>query len=158
MSGNQNPTWYDILGVGRGATPEEVKAAWRAATDKFEPGSGTSQFRLFNEAADVLLDPARRVAYDADLDAASGVDVTKAEAVAPAEPVEPGPVDAGPVDAGPAEAADGADVVPVEPGPAVEPGDAPAAGLLGRLAALPLLVLAVLGVVAVASIVLAAVL
>ena len=37
-----NPTWYDILGVPRDASPEQVKAAWRAATDKFEPGSGTS--------------------------------------------------------------------------------------------------------------------
>jgi len=71
----QNPTWYDILGVDRDAPPDAIKAAWRAATDKFEPGSGTSQFRLFNEAADVLLDPARRAAYDADL---SG-ETTKAE-------------------------------------------------------------------------------
>jgi len=62
-----NPTWYDLLGVPRDATPEQIKAAWRAATDKFEPGSGTSQFRLFNEAADVLLDPAKRSAYDAGL-------------------------------------------------------------------------------------------
>src|SRR3954447_6788035 len=88
MSGNQtpNPTWYDILGVGREATPDEVKAAWRAATDKFEPGSGTSQFRLFNEAADVLLDPARRVAYDAEL---AGPDAPAVETIA-AEP-EPEP-------------------------------------------------------------------
>jgi len=64
-----SPSWYEILGVGRDASPAEIKAAWRAATDKFEPGSGTSQFRLFNEAADVLLDPQRRVAYDAELDA-----------------------------------------------------------------------------------------
>ena len=62
-----NPTWYDILGVGRDASPDEIKAAWRAATDKFEPGQGSSQFRLFNEAADVLLDPDRRAAYDAEL-------------------------------------------------------------------------------------------
>ena len=61
------PTWYDILGVAPDASPEEIKSAWRAATDKFEPGSGTSQFRLFNEAADTLLDPARRAAYDAAL-------------------------------------------------------------------------------------------
>ena len=63
------PSWYDILGVRRDATPAEVKAAWRDATDKFEPGAGSSQFRLFNEAADVLLDPQRRAAYDAELDA-----------------------------------------------------------------------------------------
>lgn len=63
------PSWYEILGVRRDATPGEIKAAWRAATDKFEPGSGSSQFRLFNEAADVLLDPERRSAYDAELGA-----------------------------------------------------------------------------------------
>jgi Mce-associated membrane protein len=68
MTGS-GPSWYEILGVRRDAPPEEIKAAWRAATDKFEPGSGTSQFRLFNEAADVLLDPGRRAAYDAELDA-----------------------------------------------------------------------------------------
>jgi Mce-associated membrane protein len=64
-----NPTWYDVLGVSRGASPAEIKAAWRNATDKFEPGSGAGQFRMFNEAADVLLDPARRAEYDASLDA-----------------------------------------------------------------------------------------
>jgi len=40
-----NPTWYDVLGVSRDATPAEIKAAWRNATDKFEPGSGSGQFR-----------------------------------------------------------------------------------------------------------------
>jgi Mce-associated membrane protein len=65
-----NPTWYDVLGVSRDAGPDEIKAAWRHATDKFEPGSGSGQFRMFNEAADVLLDPERRRAYDASLDAA----------------------------------------------------------------------------------------
>src|SRR4051812_26981991 len=95
MTTNQapGPTWYDILGVGREATPEQVKAAWRVAADKFEPGSGTSQFRLFNEAADVLLDPARRAAYDAELDAAPGVDLPKPQPRGPAPPVE-APVEA----------------------------------------------------------------
>lgn len=60
-------TWYDVLGVSRGASPEEIKAAWRHATDTFEPGSGSAQFRMFNEAADVLLDRERRAAYDAEL-------------------------------------------------------------------------------------------
>ena len=68
-----NPTWYDVLGVSRDAIPAEIKAAWRNATDKFEPGSGSGQFRMFNEAADVLLDPERRAAYDASLDAETPV-------------------------------------------------------------------------------------
>src|SRR3954452_13880097 len=105
MSVNQtpNPTWYDILGVGREATPDQVKAAWRVATDKFEPGSGTSQFRLFNEAAAVLLDPTRRAASDAELDAPSAVDLTKPAPAAPREPLETEPVESQPAEAGPAE-------------------------------------------------------
>jgi Mce-associated membrane protein len=71
MTTPQNPTWYDVLGVSRDASPDEIKAAWRTATDKFEPGSGSGQFRMFSEAADVLLDPSRRAAYDASLDGAA---------------------------------------------------------------------------------------
>ncbi len=81
------PTWYDILGVEKSASPAEIKAAWRNATDKFEPGTGASQFRLFNEAADVLLDPEKRAEYDAGLE---GADVPADEAPAPvAEPETP---------------------------------------------------------------------
>lgn len=72
MTTTPNPTWYDVLGVPRDASSAEVKAAWRSSTDKFEPGSGSGQFRMFNEAADVLLDPDRRAAYDASLDAPPG--------------------------------------------------------------------------------------
>src|SRR3954470_7705235 len=113
VTGNQtpNPTWYDILGVDRHASPDEVKAAWRAATDKFEPGSGTSQFRLFNEAADVLLDPTRRAAYDAELDAASGVDLSKVEPLPTAE----APVEDAPVEDETGDVADAPEVAPVEP-------------------------------------------
>lgn len=85
MTSSPNPTWYDILGVDRDATPDQIKAAWRAATDKFEPGSGTSQFRLFNEAADVLLDPARREAYDAELGGSEASEDAVAEAEADAD-------------------------------------------------------------------------
>ncbi len=77
-------TWYDVLGVSRGASPEEIKAAWRHATDTFEPGSGSAQFRMFNEAADVLLDPARRSAYDAELGDQRGDQPVPAPVAAPA--------------------------------------------------------------------------
>ena len=98
-----NPTWYDVLGVSRDAGPDEIKAAWRHATDKFEPGSGSGQFRMFNEAADVLLDPERRRAYDATLDAtgttAESAQVTpapvtgteEAESAPPPPPAPPAP-------------------------------------------------------------------
>lgn len=64
-----NPTLYDILGVSPDASREEIRKAWREAADRFEPGEGgsTKQFRLFNEAAEVLLDPERRKEYDARL-------------------------------------------------------------------------------------------
>ena len=64
-----NPTLYDILGVPADASREEIRKAWREAADRFEPGEGgsTKQFRLFNEAAEVLLDPERRREYDAQL-------------------------------------------------------------------------------------------
>lgn len=70
-----NPTLYDILGVSPDASREEIRKAWRESADRFEPGEGGSakQFRLFNEAAEVLLDPARRKEYDEQLGlAASG--------------------------------------------------------------------------------------
>ena len=65
-----SPTWYDVLGVPRDASTEEIKRAWREATDRFEPGSASGQFRMYNEAADVLLDPRRRAEYDATLEPA----------------------------------------------------------------------------------------
>lgn len=111
-----SPTWYDVLGVPAHATSEEIKTAWRHATDKFEPGSGSGQFRMFNEAADVLLDPERRRAYDASL-ASATAPVEKADEPAgppPAAPVEvPGPADSS--DEAPSEA-------PSEPPAAVATG------------------------------------
>jgi Mce-associated membrane protein len=87
MTSTPNPTWYDVLGVSRDASPAEIKAAWRTATDKFEPGTGAGQFRMFNEAADVLLDPQRRAAYDESLDAAPSTGETAvADTAAPPPP------------------------------------------------------------------------
>lgn len=131
------PTWYDILGVARDASPDDIKAAWRAATDKFEPGQGSSQFRLFNEAADVLLDPDRRAAYDAELGGEAAVEAEpepEAEPEAEGEPRPEPEVDAEP-DAG-----------------------EPAAGFFAVLGRIPLFVLGIVGVLALASLVLAVVL
>lgn len=71
-----NPTLYDILGVAPDASREQIRQAWRDAADRFEPGEGSStrQFRLFNEAAEVLLDPESRAAYDAELVRPSAAD------------------------------------------------------------------------------------
>ncbi len=80
------PTWYDVLGVGRDATPEQVKAAWRSAVDDAEPG--TPRFRSLNEAADTLLDPARREAYDATLPGPVAPPVAQPAGVSPTEPAD----------------------------------------------------------------------
>ena len=75
-----NPTLYDILGVSTDASRDEIRKAWREAADRFEPGEGgsTKQFRLFNEAAEVLLDPERRKEYDDRLADPGGQATTKA--------------------------------------------------------------------------------
>ena len=59
------PSWYDVLDVDRTASAGEIRAAWRSATAELEPGN--RRFKLLNEAAEVLLDPAARAAYDAQL-------------------------------------------------------------------------------------------
>ncbi len=82
------PTWYDLLGVSRDASAEEIKAAWRSATDRFEPGSAGGQFQMFNQAADVLLDPERRADYDRSLD---GQQQGRRDTELPPPPPEPVP-------------------------------------------------------------------
>ena len=69
-----SPTWYDVLDVSPDASADEIRAAWRAAIADLDPTD--RRFAALNQAAEVLLDPDRRAAYDAEL--------------APAEP-EPGP-------------------------------------------------------------------
>lgn len=61
-----SPTWYDVLGVERDASPAEVRAAWRGAIADLDPSD--RRFRSANEAAEVLLDADRRAAYDATLE------------------------------------------------------------------------------------------
>lgn len=56
------PSWYDLLGVDQDASTEEIRAAWRAAIADLDPSD--RRFRSYNQAAEVLLDPASRSAYD----------------------------------------------------------------------------------------------
>ena len=58
-------SWYDVLGVERGASTEEVRAAWRSGIADLDPSE--RRFRLLNQAAEVLLDPERRAEHDAAL-------------------------------------------------------------------------------------------
>ncbi len=68
MSAAGTPTWYDLLDLDPRADDAQVRAAWRAAIADLDPGE--RRFRACNAAAEVLLDPERRAAYDAELAAA----------------------------------------------------------------------------------------
>lgn len=59
------PSWYDLLGVAPDAPTDEVRASWRAQIADLDPTD--RRFAVLNQAAEVLLDPARRAAYDAGL-------------------------------------------------------------------------------------------
>ncbi|MGC8568024.1 MAG: molecular chaperone DnaJ [Candidatus Micrarchaeia archaeon] len=61
--------FYKILGVGKNATPEEIKAAYRKLAMKYHPDVNKSPgaeetFKKINEAYAVLSDPEKRKAYD----------------------------------------------------------------------------------------------
>ncbi|MEX0786099.1 MAG: molecular chaperone DnaJ [Dehalococcoidia bacterium] len=61
--------YYDVLGVARDATPEEVKKAFRRLAMKYHPDRNNSadageRFKAVNEAYEVLADQERRAMYD----------------------------------------------------------------------------------------------
>jgi Mce-associated membrane protein len=74
-----NPSLYDLLNVDETASTDDIRAAWKAAIADLDPSD--RRFRAFNQAAETLLDPERRRAYDAELAGAK-------EAEAEPEPVE----------------------------------------------------------------------
>jgi Mce-associated membrane protein len=75
---------YDVLDLNRDATPDQVRDAWKSAIAGLEPGD--RRFRAYNDAAEVLLDPDRRAAYDAELADQEGVDEPPVEDAAPPAP------------------------------------------------------------------------
>lgn len=62
--------YYDILGVARGASGEEIKAAYRALARQHHPdvaddkSQAEHRFKEINEAYEVLSDPHKRAQYD----------------------------------------------------------------------------------------------
>src|SRR5690625_3810603 len=65
-------THYDVLGVAPTASPAVIKAAHRALAKELHPdrpGGDAEKFAAVNRATEVLLDPAARARYDADLEA-----------------------------------------------------------------------------------------
>lgn len=80
-----NPSWYDLLGVEPSASSDEIRAAWRASVADLDPTD--RRFRVLNRAAEVLLDPAARAAYDDELAAQDAADDSaEARRVTPAAP------------------------------------------------------------------------
>jgi molecular chaperone DnaJ len=61
---------YEVLGIGRGATPEEVKAAFRKLASQHHPDrnqgdpNASTRFKELNASYQVLSDPQRRSLYD----------------------------------------------------------------------------------------------
>lgn len=81
-----NPSWYDLLGVDESASADEIRAAWKSAIGELDPTD--RRFRVLNQAAEVLLDPEERAAYDEAL----APDVSAAsEAAEPAVEAPPPP-------------------------------------------------------------------
>jgi curved DNA-binding protein len=62
--------YYKVLGVGKTATPGEIKKAYRALANKFHPDktkgdkAAEEKFKDINEANEVLSDPVKRKKYD----------------------------------------------------------------------------------------------
>ncbi len=61
--------YYKILGVGREASADEIKKAYRKLARKYHPDvskepEAEERFKEVNEANDVLSDPEKRAAYD----------------------------------------------------------------------------------------------
>lgn len=58
--------YYEILGIGKGASPDEIKKAFRKAAIEHHPdrGGDEAKFKEINEAYEVLKDPSKRQRYD----------------------------------------------------------------------------------------------
>lgn len=58
--------YYKVLGVDKGASPEEIKKAFRSLAHKYHPDKGgdPERFKEVNEANQILSDATKRAQYD----------------------------------------------------------------------------------------------
>lgn len=59
--------YYEVLGIGKEASADEIKKAFRRAAIKYHPdkeGGDETKFKEVNEAYEVLKDPSKRQRYD----------------------------------------------------------------------------------------------
>jgi curved DNA-binding protein CbpA len=127
--GGPGPDHYQLLGVARGASREEIAQAWRRrARDEHpdsRPGNAgdevAGRFRALAEAYRVLSDPGRRAAYDRVLGRGQAADGMPAAVSVPVRQARPGgvtglsPVPGPPLRAGPVRV-DGRYPAPLAPG------------------------------------------
>lgn len=70
MSAPEKKDYYEVLGVARDASPEDIKRAYRKLTRKYHPDANPGdsdaerKYKEINEANDVLSDQQKRAQYD----------------------------------------------------------------------------------------------